>query len=216
MQRSDEVLVLPHNPQWFEMYFCEAQIISEALGANTLASHHIGSTAIPNCYAKPIVDILVEAEALSAIDTHANRMEQVGYQVMGEYGIPGRRYFRKDSTTGVRLFHVHVFTKGDVHIERHLAFRDFLIQHPDWAQDYSQLKRKLAFEHANSSRSYTAAKTEFVMMVEKIALDWRRASEKTNPDNCSGAFSSMGLEGSEGGDSTGLLRTQRSGNNQPE
>ncbi len=43
-----------------------------------------------------------------------------------------RRYFRKNSATGVRLFHVHVFAKGDVHVERHLTFRDFLIHHPDW------------------------------------------------------------------------------------
>lgn len=175
MQRSDNVIVLPHDPQWFEMYTCEAQIIPKAFGANAVAIHHIGSTAIPNCYAKPIVDILVEAEAMAVIDTHANRMEQFGYQVMGEYGIPNRRYFRKDIATGVRLFHVHVFDKGHVHIERHLAFRDFLIQHPNWAHDYSQLKRKLAIENPNSSRNYTAAKTDFVMMVEKVAQDWWRS-----------------------------------------
>lgn len=172
-QRLEQVLVLPHDPKWFEMFSCESEIIANALGTNVIAIHHIGSTAIPDCYAKPIVDILVEADELTVVDARALFMEQVGYEVMGEYGIPGRRYFRKNSATGVRLFHVHVFAKGDVHVERHLSFRDFLIHHPDWVRDYSDLKRKLAIDNPNSSRSYSIAKTEFVELVDKIAVDWR-------------------------------------------
>ena len=38
----------------------ESQRLAKAIGPNLVAVHHIGSTAIPNIYAKPIIDLLVE------------------------------------------------------------------------------------------------------------------------------------------------------------
>ncbi|MCU0719563.1 MAG: GrpB family protein [Pirellula sp.] len=172
----DRVTVLPHDPAWVSMYHDESTGILRALGTNAAAVHHIGSTAIPRCFAKPIIDILVEAEELLLVDSCNPVMQHLGYQVMGEYGIPNRRYFRKDNSAGVRLYHVHVYTKGDPHIERHLAFRDFLIQNPSWVQKYSDLKRSLAATHPNSSRQYTDAKSEFVAMIDELASNWRKSS----------------------------------------
>jgi GrpB-like predicted nucleotidyltransferase (UPF0157 family) len=156
------------------MYHDESINILQALGTNAATAHHIGSTAIPICFSKPIIDILIEAEELSLVDSCNLRMQQLGYQVMGEYGIPNRRYFRKNNSAGERLYHVHVFTIGSPHIARHLAFRDFLNLNPCWALKYSDLKRDLATAHPNSSRHYTDAKTDFVMMIDELASNWRR------------------------------------------
>lgn len=54
-------------------------------------------------------------------------MESLGYEVMGEYGIPGRRYFRKDAQQGIRTHNIHTFEAGSAEVERHLAFRDYMI-----------------------------------------------------------------------------------------
>jgi GrpB-like predicted nucleotidyltransferase (UPF0157 family) len=155
------------------MYRHESRCILDALRPGQPIAHHIGSTAIPICFAKPIIDILIEADNLSLVDACNPMMQQLGYQIMGEYGISNRRYFRKNSDTGDRLYHVHVFAKGDPSIERHLVFRDFLIQHPTWAEKYSDLKRELATAHPNSSRHYTEAKTELVMLIDKLASKWK-------------------------------------------
>ena len=171
--RPESVIVLPHDPAWISMYRQESKCILDALRRGQPIAHHIGSTAIPVCFAKPIIDILIEANDLSLVDACNPMMQVLGYEIMGEYGISNRRYFRKNSDTGERLYHVHVFAKGDPSVERHLVFRDFLIQHPIWAQKYSDLKRQLAASHPNSSRHYTEAKTELVVLINKLASKWR-------------------------------------------
>src|SRR4030095_564220 len=139
-----EVKVVPHNPQWRDAFESEAKHVAAALGENVAAIHHVGSTAIPNIYAKPIIDMLVEVRDITEVDGQSSAMESLGYEVMGEYGIPGRRYFRKDNKEGIRTHHIHAFEAGSAEAERHLAFRDYMIAHPVDAQRYSELKRKLA------------------------------------------------------------------------
>ena len=50
--------------------------------------HHIRSTAISNILAKPIIDILIEADDPSAIDAGNGAMAVAGYRAMGEFGTP--------------------------------------------------------------------------------------------------------------------------------
>jgi GrpB-like predicted nucleotidyltransferase (UPF0157 family) len=58
-------------------------------GKKLLKFHHIGSTSIPSMLAKPILDILVEAPSVEAIDLCRPQLESLGYEYKGEYGIPG-------------------------------------------------------------------------------------------------------------------------------
>lgn len=100
---------------------------------------------------------------------------------MGEYGIPGRRYFRKDNAQGDgqrpalghRTHHVHIFQADSPEVVRHLAFRDFMIAHPDCAQQYSDLKRSLATQYLEDINGYMDGKDEFVKSMEHRALQWR-------------------------------------------
>jgi GrpB-like predicted nucleotidyltransferase (UPF0157 family) len=50
--------VVPHNPTWRNEFETESKRVTSALGKNVVMVHHIGSTAIPNIYAKPIIDLL--------------------------------------------------------------------------------------------------------------------------------------------------------------
>ncbi|MGB6017650.1 MAG: GrpB family protein [Nodosilinea sp.] len=97
----------------------------------------------------------------------------LGYEAMGEFGLSGRRYFRKDNAKGDRTHHVHAFQAGSSEIDRHLAFRDFMITHPDCAQQYSDLKRALAAQYPEDIDSYMDGKDEFVKSMEQRALQWR-------------------------------------------
>ena len=168
-----EVEVVPHNPQWRDAFEAEAKQVAAALGENVVAIHHIGSTAIPNIYAKPVVDLLVEVRHITEVDGRSSAMESLGYEVMGEYGIPGRRYFRKDNREGIRTHNVHAFEAGSSEVERHLAFRDYMIAHPGDAQRYSELKRKLAEEHPQSMDGYMDGKDGFIKEMDRRAARWR-------------------------------------------
>lgn len=168
-----KVEVVRHNPQWRDAFEAEAKHVAAALGENVVAIHHIGSTAIPIIYAKPVVDLLVEVRDITEADGQSSAMESLGYEVMGEYGIPGRRYFRKDNQEGIRTHNIHAFEAGSAEVERHLAFRDYMIAHPVDAQRYSELKRKLAEEHPQSMDGYIDGKDGFIKEIDRRAAQWR-------------------------------------------
>lgn len=167
------VEVVPHNPRWREAFEAEAKQVADALGENVVAVHHVGSTAIPDIYAKPVIDLLVEVRDIDEVDGRSPSMESLGYEVMGEYGIRGRRYFRKDDREGIRTHHIHAFEAGSAEVVRHLAFRDYMIAHPADAQRYSELKRKLADEHPQSMDGYIDGKDGFIKEIDRRAAQWR-------------------------------------------
>ncbi|WP_197480121.1 GrpB family protein [Anabaena sp. 4-3] len=172
-----KVEVLPHNPIWRSKFEDEAKLIAPVFGDNLVAIHHIGSTAIPHIYAKPIIDILVEVKDIIKVDEQSSAMTALGYAVMGEFGIPGRRYFRKDDATGKRTHHVHTFEVCTPEVKRHLAFRDYMIAHPEIAQKYSELKRQLVQQYLNDINGYMDGKDGFIKEMEKTALIWKSLSE---------------------------------------
>ncbi|HKR00539.1 MAG TPA: GrpB family protein [Pyrinomonadaceae bacterium] len=173
-----EVKVVPHNPQWRDAFEAEAKHVAAALGENVVAIHHIGSTAIPSIYAKPVIDFLVEVRDIAEVDDRSLAMKSLGYEVMGEFGITGRRYFRKDNQAGIRTHNIHTFEAGTAEVERHLAFRDYMIAHPEDAQRYSELKRRLADEHPQSMDGYMDGKNGFIKEMDRRAAEWR--TSRTN------------------------------------
>lgn len=164
-----KVEVVPHDPAWRSQFEVEAAAIVAVLGANLVTIHHIGSTAIPDIYAKPIIDLLPEVQDIQQVDQHTDGMQRLGYEPMGEYGIPGRRFFRKDNAVGDRTHHVHVFQVGSPEIRRHLAFRDYLIAHPQEAQAYSQLKQHLAQQHPHDIEAYMDGKDGWIRAIDQRA-----------------------------------------------
>lgn len=167
-----KVEVIPHDPKWREAFEVESKPLVDVLGENVVAIHHIGSTAIPNIYAKPIIDLLMEVKDLIKIDQQSAALKSLGYQVMGEFGIPKRRFFRKDNRAGIRTHHIHIFEVGSAQIKRHLAFRDDLIAHPKEAQQYSDLKRKLAQAYPTDIEGYMDGKHSFIKEIDLKAAQW--------------------------------------------
>ena len=172
----DLVIVVPYDPTWSGEFVTESKHILCALGDNVASMYHIGSTAIPGIFAKPILDILLVVHDVFRLDSQAGSMKELGYEAMGEFGISGRRYFRKSNRLGVSTHHVHAYQSGSADIERHIAFRDYLIAHPAEAQAYSALKRELARVHPEDRQAYVNGKDAFVKEHEAKALDWRRSS----------------------------------------
>jgi GrpB-like predicted nucleotidyltransferase (UPF0157 family) len=162
-----------YNPIWVDIYNKEAVSVQSALGNLVQRIHHIGSTAIPNTCAKPIIDILVEATEIESIDSRDEAMIELGYEPKGEFGIPGRRYFSK-GTDEKRTHHVHIFQVGDPQIERHLNFRDYLIANPDKAKEYCRMKKLLAAQYPNDIENYTNGKSDFINDIDERALKWSR------------------------------------------
>ena len=169
-----KVEVVPHNPIWKQAFVCESQVITQTLGHDLIvAIHHIGSTAIPRIYAKPIIDFLIEVTNIDRVEEKNSVMEARGYEALGEFGLVGRRYFRKENPPGIRIYNVHIYQINSTEIERHLAFRDYMIAYPQAAQQYSDLKLRLAKEYPEDIEGYMDGKDRFVKEMEQKALEWR-------------------------------------------
>lgn len=171
MKAGLEVVVEPHNPDWARKFDQESRQILRVLGPAGVAIHHIGSTAIPGIYAKPIIDILVEAISVDAVDSRTEAMAALGCEAMGEFGLPRRRYFRKDNGAGIRQYQVHAFAAASMDIARHIAFRDFLRTHSELAQQYSELKRRLATQHRWDIQGYMDGKDSFIKETERLGVE---------------------------------------------
>src|SRR5699024_9276959 len=131
--------------------------------------HHIGSTSVPGLQAKPVIDIMPVVQHIDQVDKLNNALIAIGYEPKGEYGLPGRRYFRKGGDN--RSHHVHVYEMHHPDIKRHLAFRDYLRAHPDTAKEYGELKGKLALQFPHDMNSYITGKTPLVVSIEKQAMN---------------------------------------------
>lgn len=166
------VIVSKYNKNWNCMFEEEARKIKVIFGDELIDIHHIGSTSVPGLQAKPIIDIMPVVKDIAQVDSFNQQMIELGYECMGEFGMEGRRYFRKGREH--RTHHVHVFqldNKED--IQRHLAVRDYLRVQPEKAAQYGSLKEKLASQYPNDIEAYMDGKDSFVKNLEKKALDWR-------------------------------------------
>ena len=164
--------VVSYNPNWKDMYKEESEKIKNVLSNIIIDIHHIGSTAIPGIKAKPVIDILVEAKDIEGVDQYNHKMKEFGYEAMGEYGIPKRRFFRRGGNK--RTHHVHIFQVGNEEIERHINFKEYLIAHPDKGQEYSKLKEKLVNKYTYDVENYTNGKSDFIKEIDKKAKLWKK------------------------------------------
>ncbi|MEI8246589.1 MAG: GrpB family protein [Lentisphaerota bacterium] len=168
--------VVNYEDKWPAEFRKEAEMLLNLLSKEIVHVHHIGSTAVPGLRAKPVIDILVEVNNIDALDQYNSKMEQAGYIPKGEFGIAGRRFYLKGLYN--RTHHVHAFNAGSTEVDRHIAFRDYLIVHPVAAKEYAELKARCAAECNNDNERYCAAKHEFVTAHEKKALEWVKSGRQ--------------------------------------
>jgi GrpB-like predicted nucleotidyltransferase (UPF0157 family) len=139
------------------------------MGETALDIRHIGSTSIAGMPAKPILDILVGVQTLSAVEPFVENLNQVGYEDRGNGDEPGRRYFVK-GVEEKRTHHLNFCEINGIFWTRHILFRDYLEKHPYAANQYAALKLALAAKFANDRRAYINGKEEFVRSILHLAV----------------------------------------------
>jgi GrpB-like predicted nucleotidyltransferase (UPF0157 family) len=130
--------------------------------------------------AKPVIDMLVEVSDLDATKARiAPILQQQGYEYLwrptiGDDGPPFYAWFiKRDAATGVRTHHIHMVEASfTTHWDR-LLFRDYLIEHPEVADQYRALKLDLTAKHPNDRAAYTQGKTDFVLRITELAKQQR-------------------------------------------
>ena len=161
-----------YSDRWPGEYQREVAVLKSVLCNNLIRTHHIGSTAIKGCSAKPVIDIVLKVASLSEIDRQSIQLEALGYEAKGVYGIVGRRFFQKGGDS--RTYHLHAFEVGHPDIDRHCLFVEFMNEHPGKVAEYAALKTDLAKRYCDSPGKYSAGKAAFIDMIESAAMKWSR------------------------------------------
>lgn len=157
---SDPIVIEAYDPEWPLLFAAQAAAIREALGQRVVAIHHIGSTAVPGMAAKPIIDMLAEIRVPVTDPATGDSLVSLGYVNHGEFGIPGRTFFRHDGPPPV---HLHLFPAGHASVIRDLGFRDRLRADPVLRERYAAMKRDLAGVFRDDRPSYSRGKESFIL-----------------------------------------------------
>ena len=168
--RVGSLEVTDYDPDWPRLYAEEAGEIRDALGESVVAMEHMGSTAVPGLAGKPVIDISVGLRRSALTDAEVAAMERLGYEYLGEFGLPGRLYFRKDEG-GRRTHQVHAVEHDGEQWHRHRAFRDYLRAHPEEAEAYATEKRRIAAE-STGLEDYWERKQPFADALFARAWAW--------------------------------------------
>ncbi|MFC5602313.1 GrpB family protein [Sporosarcina koreensis] len=164
-----KVRLSKYDENWVQMFNEEALVLRSIFGEEIIKFEHFGSTSVPGMKAKPVIDMMCLVKDIEKIDTFNEQMLSLDYDVAGEWGIEGRRLFRKGGED--RTHHIHVYQQGNPHIQRHLVLRDYLRTHPKEVERYTYLKEELA-QRYDDTALYSKAKKPFVKELEQRALDW--------------------------------------------
>jgi len=170
------VVLVPYSPAWPMRFEAERARLAEVFASAGVVIEHVGSTAVPGLAAKPIIDILLGAPDLASIEANRTRLETLGYAYVPEHEdlLPDRRYFVKP-VAHPREVHLHAVVFDSPFWNTHLAFRDALRAHPEWALAYETLKRELAQRHREDRVAYTEGKALFIA---RVLSDWAAKPEK--------------------------------------
>jgi GrpB-like predicted nucleotidyltransferase (UPF0157 family) len=136
-----------------------------------IAIEHVGSTSVPGCEGKGILDLMLLIPA-----GHLNEVREIvdgmGFQHQsGGKQHPDDRPMREGSFTfdgSVFRLHVHLVPEDSAEVDRLRKFRDRLIANPELVALYVEQKRRLIDAQISDRSTYTQGKKAFIESVLKL------------------------------------------------
>jgi len=169
-----------YSSNWITDFTAIKLEFDNALSGLTYTIEHVGSTAVSNLDAKPIIDIDIIYYEQPDFEKIKARLARIGYYHNGNQGIEDRDVFKRngfpsDSLLDTIQHHLYVCPVNSKALERHILSRNFLRKN-DWARiKYQQMKYELA-EKANQDRKVYAALKELTVndFIDSIIAEERQ------------------------------------------
>lgn len=166
---SSSIKIVDYDPIWPILYDEEKHCILDTVGHKVVAIEHIGSTAVSGLGGKPIIDIIAGVNnSLDAYECIPLLKDRLDYKRVKETPQPDEPNWYCSLSKGYQFktdYHLHFIKIKSDFWEKHILFRDFLRAHPDIAQQYYELKKKLSEKYGSNRMGYTEAKTSFINSV---------------------------------------------------
>lgn len=157
---KSELRLMPHDVSWKDDFLAERERIKLAVADSSVIIEHIGSTAIPNVHAKPILDIaiLCGAKGLKAV---ADALRKLGYEYRGQFDDERGHFYAVLDKENIRYCQAHIYREANKDWHSKLKFRDRLRQNAELAREYNDYKLELAQKVSNKSE-YAEIKSKWV------------------------------------------------------
>lgn len=168
MQAIDEpVHIVEYDRSWPILFSAECARVATALDMNPQFLEHIGSTAVPGLAAKPIIDIMFGVDAWPPPQAIGAAIARLGYESLGEAGVPERLYFR---CRGSSNFNLHLVRLHGNHWRSNIALREYLSNSESARLRYERAKRAAIASGADTLLSYSESKSTVVAALLQEAL----------------------------------------------
>lgn len=169
--KEQPVSIAPYNPNWPNLFTKEQTFLQKFLADYLVGTiEHIGSTAIPNLVAKPVIDIMAPVKSLRDSHSAIEILVINAHYCYFPYKAEIMHWFCKPAPY-FRTHHLHLVPYQSQLWKERLAFRDYLRENPEAAQDYAELKLSLAKQYKHDREAYTNEKWPFVKdILEKTGV----------------------------------------------
>jgi GrpB-like predicted nucleotidyltransferase (UPF0157 family) len=158
VEKRDLVIVNP-DPFWPQVFDQHKDRIRVALGTGARKAEHIGSTAVPGLAAKPIIDILVTVDDITAEEEYLDPLLNAGFQLRVRE--PKHRMVRTPELD----VHIHILESGDPAGIDYLLLRDHLRGDRADRELYERTKRELIRSDWADMNAYAEAKTTVITLI---------------------------------------------------
>ncbi|HBL85035.1 MAG: hypothetical protein A2Y17_02330 [Clostridiales bacterium GWF2_38_85] len=162
--RRGEVVVVDHQSEWEEIAATTIKHIKEIFGDNAFDIQHIGSTAIRNIKAKPMLDIAVGVACFDTLTDIYPKLEENGVYKSSTQPLPGIVLcaIKDCRENDIVLCNLHIVVIGSEQWNNHIVFRDYMNSFPEKAATYEKFKIELAQQYPTDREAYCNGKNEFI------------------------------------------------------
>jgi len=158
-----------HDAAWSDIFNAEKAELREVFGNKILGVEHVGSTAIPGVKAKPILDLMVAIQSLDNWKECEENLQKLGYQFRADNRELQDHILFVKGPEEKRTHYLKLAELNSDFWSEHILFRDFLITHPKYRQEYEDLKILLLQKYQDNRKPYTDGKKDFIKKVLKLA-----------------------------------------------
>src|ERR1700693_4306137 len=145
--RRRTVVVRDHDPRWLAEYQREAAALAQILEGLVARIEHVGSTAVADLVAKPIIDIALGFDTRAGVEAARPLLQGSDYEDQGDLGEAGGVFLAKPVGPEGAV-HLHLIELDSDQWRSWIAFRDALGSDERLRQRYGALKLELAKRYA--------------------------------------------------------------------
>jgi GrpB-like predicted nucleotidyltransferase (UPF0157 family) len=158
---NKKVILVEYDEMWKEEYIREEQKLKKILRKFDIHYEHVGSTSVPGMISKPIIDVAIGVPDINTCYQVKDMLIDAGYYFREHAGDMDRLFITKGNEN-CRTHNIHIEIYGGDSWNNHILFKQQLISNPDYAKEYSRLKKILAQKYENNRLEYTKSKDEFI------------------------------------------------------